>query len=55
MLQGVRDSLKGELVSNGYRVAEYIPYGPNWLPYFSRRLRERPRNAVTMLRSIVSG
>jgi len=55
MLQGVRDPLKGELVAQGHRVAEYIPYGPNWLPYFSRRLRERPRNIITMVRSFVSG
>src|SRR5207245_10922399 len=42
MLQGVRDPLKREMVEQGHRVSEYIPYGPNWLPYFSRRLRERP-------------
>src|SRR6266705_813508 len=51
----VRDPLKGELVRAGHRVAEYIPYGPNWLPYFTRRLRERPRNVITMVRSFVSG
>ena len=55
MLQGVRDPLKAELVRQGHRVAEYIPYGPTWLPYFTRRLRERPRNVITMLRSFVSG
>ncbi|HYM38893.1 MAG TPA: proline dehydrogenase family protein [Thermoplasmata archaeon] len=55
MLQGVRDPLKLELVSQGHRVTEYIPYGPTWLPYFTRRLRERPRNIITMVRSFVSG
>lgn len=55
MLQGVRDPLKTSLVSQGHRVSEYIPYGPTWLPYFTRRLRERPRNIVTMVRSFVSG
>ncbi len=55
MLQGVRDPLKAELVEMGFKVLEYIPYGPNWLPYFIRRLRERPRNVVTMVRSFVSG
>ena len=55
MLQGVRDPLKAELVASGHRVAEYIPYGPEWFAYFSRRLRERPRNVVTMVRSFVSG
>ena len=53
-LQGVREPLKADLVSRGYRVLEYVPYGPNWLPYFSRRLRERPRNAIIMLRSLVT-
>jgi len=42
-----------EMVQQGHHVSEYIPYGPNWLPYFSRRLRERPRNIVTMVRSFV--
>lgn len=55
MLQGVRDPLKMELVSQGHRVVEYIPYGPTWLPYFTRRLRERPRNVITMVRSFLSG
>jgi proline dehydrogenase len=55
MLLGVRDPLKDELVRKGHRAAEYIPYGPTWLPYFTRRLRERPRNILTMVRSFVSG
>ncbi len=55
MLLGVRDPLKADLVRQGYRVVEFIPYGPNWLPYFTRRLRERPRNILTMVRSFVSG
>ncbi len=55
MLQGVRDPLKAELVSQGHAVAEYIPYGPTWLPYFTRRLRERPRNIITMVRSLITG
>jgi len=54
-LLGIRDPLKRQLVGQGYRVVEYVPYGPNWLPYFTRRLRERPRNILTMLRSLVSG
>ncbi len=55
MLQGVRNPLKAELVAKGLRVTEYVPYGPNWLPYFTRRLKERPRNILTMVRSFVSG
>lgn len=55
MLLGVRDPLKADLSRKGYRVVEFIPYGPTWLPYFTRRLRERPRNVLTMVRSFVSG
>jgi len=55
MLMGVRDALMTELVRKGFRVLEYIPYGPTWLPYFLRRLRERPRNVVTLMRSLVGG
>lgn len=55
MLLGVRDTLKGELVARGYRVSEYIPYGRNWLSYSMRRLRERKRNILLLLRSLVSG
>lgn len=54
MLMGVRDHLKAELRSTNHRVLEYIPYGPRWLPYFSRRLSERPRNLLTMMRSFVA-
>ena len=54
-LKGVRDPLKRDLVARKYRVVEYVPYGPKWLPYFLRRLRERPRNVLTMVRSFVQG
>ncbi|HLC45681.1 MAG TPA: proline dehydrogenase family protein [archaeon] len=40
MLMGVRDSLKPQLVREGFNVSEYVPFGENWLPYYSRRLRE---------------
>ena len=54
-LQGVRDPLHTELVSKGFRVAEYISYGPKWLPYFGRKWRDRPRNLLTMARAFVTG
>ncbi len=52
MLLGVQDPLKRRLVGEGQRVAEYIPYGPEWLPYFFRRIQERPRNLLTGVRSL---
>ena len=30
------------LVSKGYTVRYYIPYGPDWYPYSMRRIRENP-------------
>ena len=52
-LKGIRDELKRDLVEEGFRVAEYIPYGNEWLPYSIRRLRERKRNVFLLARSLV--
>jgi len=52
-LKGIRDELKWDLVEKGFRVAEYIPYGDEWLPYSVRRLRERKRNLFLLARSLV--
>ena len=52
-LRGIRDKLKRDLVKEGFRVAEYIPYGDEWLPYSIRRLRERKRNLFLLARSLV--
>jgi proline dehydrogenase len=52
-LMGIRDELKKHLVEEGFRVAEYIPYGDEWLQYSVRRLRERKRNLFLLARSLV--
>jgi proline dehydrogenase len=52
-LKGIRDELKRDLVEEGFRVAEYIPYGDEWLPYSVRRLSERKRNLFLLARSLV--
>lgn len=52
-LKGIRDGLKKDLVENGFRVAEYIPYGKEWLHYSIRRLTERKRNIFLLARSLV--
>lgn len=54
MLMGVRDKLKAELVGEDYRVREYIPYGPEWLAYSMRRLREKKSNILLLGRSLFS-
>ncbi len=52
MLMGVRDELKRQLVSKGFNVVDYIPYGKSWLPYTTRRLSERKRNVLLIMRSV---
>ena len=52
MLKGIRDDIKPTLIQEGYRVSEYIPYGPEWYNYSKRRMRERKRNILLLLRSI---
>lgn len=52
MLMGVREELKRQLVSKGFNVVDYIPYGKSWLPYTTRRLSERKRNILLIMRSI---
>jgi len=52
MLLGVREELKKRLVSKGFNVVDYIPYGTAWLPYTTRRLSERKRNILLVIRSV---
>jgi len=44
MLYGVRPETQRKMVDEGYNMLVYVPYGTEWLPYFSRRLRERKEN-----------
>jgi len=50
MLYGVRRDLQESLVSKGYGVRIYVPYGKEWYPYLTRRLAERPANALFIVR-----
>ena len=51
MLLGVRRSLQKQVVSDGYRLRLYVPYGAAWYPYFMRRLAERPANVLFLARN----
>ena len=44
MLYGVRPALQRSIAAEGYKVLVAAPYGPDWYPYFMRRLAERPAN-----------
>ena len=51
MLYGVRRDLQRKLAQNGYGVRVYIPFGPEWYPYFMRRLAERPANVLFLAKN----
>ena len=54
LLHGMRPELARALVEDGYRTRIYLPFGREWLPYFSRRLAERPANILLFLRSLAA-
>ena len=53
MLYGVRRDLQAALISEGYRVRVYVPFGTEWFPYFMRRLGERPANLGFVLKNLL--
>lgn len=55
MLYGIRRDTQLALVERGYRMRVYVPYGAQWLPYFTRRLRERKENVGFVLRNLFRG
>ncbi|MGH9788109.1 MAG: proline dehydrogenase family protein [Candidatus Acidiferrales bacterium] len=55
MIYGVRRDLQEQLRQEGYRMRVYIPYGTEWLPYFMRRLAERPANMWFVVKAMLLG
>jgi proline dehydrogenase len=53
MLYGIRRDLQRQLVTQGYRLRLYVPFGKAWYPYFMRRLAERPANLFFLLRNLL--
>jgi proline dehydrogenase len=51
MLYGVRRELQRKLVSDGYGMRIYVPYGSQWYAYFMRRMAERPANLLFVMRA----
>jgi len=51
MLFGIRRDLQRKLVSEGYNVRVYLPFGHEWYPYFMRRLAERPANVLFLIKN----
>lgn len=55
MLYGIRQSAQQEIAREGYNMRVYVPYGTDWLPYYSRRLRERKENVWFILKNLFRG
>ena len=53
MLLGVRRDLQESMVREGCQMRVYVTYGTEWVPYFMRRLAERPANVAFVLRSLM--
>jgi proline dehydrogenase len=52
MLYGIRPDTQREISAEGYTMRVYVPYGTEWVPYFTRRLRERKENVWFILKNL---
>lgn len=52
MLYGVDPELRKILIAGGHRLRVYVPYGKDWYPYSTRRLRENPEVATHVLKGM---
>jgi proline dehydrogenase len=55
VLLGVQQPLWGRWKARGYKVRVYVPYGPEWRAYSTRRLKKNPAIAGHVLRAILRG
>lgn len=53
MLYGVRTSDQEQLRSRGYNMRVYTPFGKDWYSYYTRRIAERPANALFVARQFL--
>ena len=53
MLLGVDPVLRKALLDAGHRLRVYVPYGKDWYAYSTRRLKENPSMASTVLRAFL--
>ena len=53
MLLGVDEQLRKIIVDSGHRLRVYVPYGKEWYAYSTRRLKENPKMAGYVLKSIL--
>jgi proline dehydrogenase len=53
MLYGIRRDLQAKLVTQGYGMRVYVPFGTQWYGYMMRRLAERPANLWFVLKNLI--
>jgi proline dehydrogenase len=54
MIYGIRRDLQEQVHRQGHPFRVYVPFGTAWVPYFMRRLSERPANLWFVLRSLIA-
>lgn len=52
MLYGLRKETWETIRNQGHPMTVYVPYGKDWMPYFSRRLAERKENVFFVLKNL---
>ncbi len=52
MLYGVTPELRNSIVGEGHDMRVYVPYGKDWFGYSTRRLKENPKMAQHVIKSI---
>jgi proline dehydrogenase len=53
MLYGIRPETQVQIAEEGYHMRVYVPYGTQWVPYYTRRLRERKENVWFILKNLL--
>ena len=53
MLYGIRPETQQAIAAEGYNMLVYVPYGTEWLPYYTRRLSERKENVWFVVKNLV--
>ncbi|HUF51671.1 MAG TPA: proline dehydrogenase family protein [Longimicrobiales bacterium] len=53
MLYGIRRDLQHQLLSEGYNLRIYVPFGEAWYPYLMRRMAERPANLIFIVTAVL--
>ncbi len=52
MLYGVTPELRKSILAKGHSMRVYVPFGKEWFGYSTRRLKENPKMASTIIKAI---